>query len=140
MPSPDAAGPVTPSFYDDQPQTFAFSQPVGRTFAHRHHIRIWRSPFALAPATPIWFATASYDSGYAVAAHSLLPVHQIAPAIDLERDYVVASLTQAHAVADTVRLQFVPPEMGTNAFGEPFFTYGQAFVVGLSTPPSAVRR
>lgn len=33
--------------------------------------------------------------------------------------------------ADTARIQLVPPEMGTNAFGEPFFTYGQAIFIRL---------
>ena len=80
----------------------------------------------------------SYDSGYTVAVGSFLPVHQISPAIDLERDYVVASLSQARVVADTTRLQFVLPKMGTNAFGERFFTYGQAVIVGLSNAPMPV--
>lgn len=129
---PDAAGPVTPSFYDEHPEALAFSLPVGRTFSQRHHIRIWHARYELVPATPVWLATASYDSGYAIAAGSLLPVHDISPAIDLERDYVVASMARAGVVADTTRIQYVPPEMGTNAFGEPFFTYGQAVVLRLS--------
>lgn len=133
----DPTGPVTPSFLSEQPESLAFSQPVGRTFATRHHIRIWPAPYEVT-GEGIWLATASYDAGYAIAAGSLLPVHQIAPDIDDERDYVVRSLMRSVAhtglAADTARIQLVPPEMGTNAFGEPFFTYGQALVIRLRTP------
>jgi hypothetical protein len=34
-------------------------------------------------------------------------------------------------LADTTRIQLVPPETGTNAFGEPFFTHGQAVMARL---------
>lgn len=135
--TPDAVGPVTPSFLGELPESLAFSQPVGRTFARRHHIRIWLAPYELSAAEQLWLATASYDSGYAIAAGSLLPVHQIAPDIDDERDYVAASLARTNLVADTTRIQLVPPEMGTNAFGEPFFTYGEAILLqlrGLALP------
>lgn len=132
---PDPTGPVTPSFLGEQPDSLAFSRPVGRTFATRHHIRVWPAPYELTAGGRIWLATASYDAGYAIAAGSLLPVHQIAPDIDNERDYVIRSLMRGAArtglAADTVRIQLVPPEMGTNAFGEPFFTYGQAIFVRL---------
>ncbi len=132
---PDPTGPVTPSFLGEQPELLAFSQAAGRTFATRHHIRIWLSSYELTSGSPIWLATTSYDSGYAISAGSFLPVHKIAPDIDDEREYVVASLmrglTRAILVADTTRIQLVAPEIGTNAFGQPFFTYGQAVMIHL---------
>jgi undecaprenyl-diphosphatase len=135
----DASGPVTPSFLGEEPESLAFNQPVGHTFARRHHIRIWLAPFgcrctvgsSTPGATPVWLATASFDDGYAIAAHSLLPVHQIAPDIDDERDYIVRNLGATGLLADTTRIQLVPPETGTNAFGEPFFTHGQAVMARL---------
>lgn len=135
----DAAGPVTPSFLAEVPESLAFNQPTGRTFARRHHIRIWLAPFdcvdslgsAAAAARPVWLATASFDAGYAVASGSLLPVHQIAPDIDDERDYIARDLAATGLLTDTTRTPLVPPEMGTNAFGEPFFTYGQAIIAHL---------
>ena len=74
----------------------------------------------------VWLATASYDAGFAIATGSLLPVHEIAPDIDTERDYVTGSLGRTGSVASVQPLQIVPPEMGTNSFGSPFFTYGKA--------------
>lgn len=135
----DPTGPVTPSFLGVAPEALAFSQPVGRTFARRHHIRIWTAPFDCSDsvggsgpvARPVWLATASFDQGYAIATGSLLPVHQIAPDIDAERDYIARSLGATGLLADTARTQLVPPEKGTNAFGEPFYTHGQVFVAHL---------
>lgn len=134
----DPTGPVTPSFLAEKPESLAFNQPVGNTFANRHHIRIWPAPYELIPGGRIWLATASYDAGYAIAGGSLLPVHQIAPDIDNERDYIARNITRMGVVVDTTRLQLVPPEMGTNSFGQPFFTYGQAILIRLrssDTPP-----
>ena len=133
---PDPTGPVTPSFLGEETESLAFSQPVGRTFAQRHHIRIWRTSYVLTSGMPVWLATASYDEGYAITAGSLLPVHQIAPDIDTERKYVVASVMHTSLVADTTGIQLVPPEMGTNAFGQPFFTYGRALVIRLRDLPA----
>ena len=137
---PDPTGPVTPSFLGEQPELLAFSQAAGHTFATRHHIRIWLSSYELTSGSSVWLATTSYDSGYAISAGSFLPVHEIAPDIDDEREYVVASLmrglTHAILVADTTRIQLVPPEIGTNAFGQPFFTYGQAVVMQFAAMPA----
>jgi membrane-associated phospholipid phosphatase len=124
--SADAAGPVTPSFLGDVPESLAFSQPVGKAFAKRHHIRIWSTRYAVPAGQRVWLATASYDEGFAIATGSLLPVHEIAPDIDTERDYIATSLGRAGGVARVQSLQIVPPEMGTNSFGSPFFTYGKA--------------
>jgi hypothetical protein len=64
-------------------------------------------------------------------ARSNLPTHQIAPDIDNERDYVVASLQAAQTVAKAVTIQLVPPELGHNFAGDPFFTYGKAVLLWL---------
>lgn len=124
--SADSAGPVTPSFLGEMPESLAFNQPVGHAFAKRHHIRIWSTRYALPGGQRVRLATASYDEGFAIATGSLLPVHEIAPDIDTERDYVASSLERAGGVARVQSLQIVPPEMGTNSFGSPFFTYGRA--------------
>jgi membrane-associated phospholipid phosphatase len=129
--SADPAGPVTPSFVGEAPESMAFNQPVGKAFATRHHIRIWHTRYEVPGGKRVWLATASYDEGFAIATGSLLPVHEIAPDIDTERDYVVASLEQVAAVTFTQSLQIVPPEMGTNSFGSSFFTYGRASLLWL---------
>jgi membrane-associated phospholipid phosphatase len=127
----DPAGPVTPSFVAEQPNTLAFNQPVGTTFEQRHHIRIWRTQVQTTDGQPLWLATASFDKGFELGSTTFLPTHQIAPDIDNERDYVVASLQTAQMVAKAVAIQLVPPEFGHNFAGDIFFTYGKAYVLWL---------
>ena len=120
---------MTPSFLAEQPNVLAFSQPVGRTFAQRHHIRLWSTEFQTTNGQRIWLAAASYDRGFELARGTYLPTHQIDPAIDNERDYIVAQLQNAGTVSKAVSFQLVPPEFGYNAAGDPFFTYGKAVVL-----------
>ncbi len=127
----DPAGPVTPSFVAEEPNTLAFNQPVGTTFEQRHHLRIWRTQVQTTDGHPLWVATASFDKGFELGATTFLPTHQIAPDIDNERDYIVTSLENAATVANAVPLQFVPPEFGHNFAGDPFFTYGKAVILWL---------
>lgn len=127
----DPAGPVTPSFLAEQPNTLAFNQPVGTTFEQRHHIRIWRTQVQTTDGQTLWLATASFDKGFELGSTTFLPTHQIAPDIDNERDYIVASLQTAQGVAKTAMLQLVPPEFGYNLSGDPFFTYGKAVILWL---------
>ena len=128
---PDPAGPVTPSFLADQINALAFSQPVGKTFAQRHHIRIWTTKVQTTTGLPLWLATASFDRGFELAKTTFLPTHQIAPEIDAERIYVVTSLEAGGDVAQTQDLQLVPPEQGHNFDGDPFFTDGRAVAIWL---------
>lgn len=127
---PDPSGPVTPSFLAERPNILAFSQPVGATFAQRHHIRIWSTEFQTSKQR-LWLAAASYDRGFELARATYLPTHQIDPAIDNERDYIVAQLQRAGAVLRVESLQLVPPELGYNAAGDPYFTYGKAIILWL---------
>src|SRR5262249_1325531 len=115
---PDPAGPVTPSFLAEEPNTLAFSLPVGATFAERHHIPIWSTHHQTTSGQDIWLATASFDAGFELAPTTFLPTHRIAPAIDTERAFVVASLTHSGSVTQSVTLQLVPPEQGHNFSGD----------------------
>ena len=127
----DPAGPVTPSFLAEEPNTLAFNLPVGATFAQRHHIRIWSTPVQTSDGRPIWLATASFDRGFELAHNTWLPTHQIAPDIDTERAYVVSTLQTAGDVAQSDSVQLVPAEFGYNFDGDPFFTDGQAVLITL---------
>lgn len=128
---PDPHGPVTPDFLANEPETLAFSQPVGGTFAKRHHIRIWATNVVTVDGRTVWLATASYDEGFELAPTSFIPTHRIAPNIDTERDYDAADLARTGDVRREARVQLVPPELGDNFAGNPFFTYGQAAVLWL---------
>jgi hypothetical protein len=128
----DPTAPVTPAFLAGRPQDMAFELAVDAdSVSKRHHTRVWASGYALSDGTPIWVATASLDDRVEIRFPVLLPNHHIAPAIDLERDYIARSLDATGLVSDETRLQAVPPELGTNAAGDPFFTYGVAVVIDL---------
>jgi hypothetical protein len=128
---PDPAGPVTPSFLAEQPNALAFSLPVGATFATRHHIRLWTTRVVTRVGQPLWLATASFDRGFELAPTTFLPTHQIAPDIDTERAFVVASLESTSLVKSSMNLQLVPPESGRNFDGDPFHTDGRAAILQL---------
>lgn len=127
----DPTGPVTPSFLAEQPNALAFSQPVGKTFAQRHHIRIWTTHDQTSDGRSIWLATASYDRGFELAPTTYLPTHQIDPNIDAERGYIITSLESSGAVTQDTPLQLVPPESGHNFDGDPFYTDGKAVILWL---------
>jgi membrane-associated phospholipid phosphatase len=127
----DPAGPVTPSFLAEQPNTLAFSQPVGTTFEQRHHIRIWQTQVQTTDGQRLWLATASFDKGFELGSTTFLPTHQIAPDIDNERDYVATSLQSMGTVQKSMTIQLVPPEFGYNFAGDVFFTYGKAILLWL---------
>jgi membrane-associated phospholipid phosphatase len=126
------SAPVTPAFLAGRPQALAFERSVGAgSVSQRHHTRIWPSGSVLADRTPIWVATASLDDRVEIKLTSPFPNHHIAPAIDLERDYIARGLLATGLVVRETRLHAVPPELGTNAAGDPFFTYGVAVVLYL---------
>ncbi len=129
---PDPTGPVAPSFVADEPNTLAFSQPVGSTFAQRHHVRIWSTGVVTSDGSPVWLGTASFDEGFGLSHETLLPTHHIAPDIDAERDYLVSRLQAGGAVASSSSFQLVPPEFGSNFVGDPFFTLGRAVLLVLA--------
>jgi membrane-associated phospholipid phosphatase len=131
---PDPTGPLTPSFWDDQPEDLASNLPVGNTLAVRHHIRIWHTADVLTDGRPLWMATASLDRGYELSPIFLVPTHAIAPNIDAERQFTDISLVDTRQVTSEQTIQLVPPESGHNFGGDPFFTDGQAIILVFSQP------
>jgi membrane-associated phospholipid phosphatase len=130
---PDTNGPATPAFFADQPQnlTFEKSDPLTPTIRHRHHTRLWQTHYCLAPTCrPLWVATASYDVGVELSKRSHLPTHRIDPAIDQEREFIVADLLRVGAT-QVSRISVLPPLRGMNAAGDAFFSDGRAGVIVL---------
>jgi membrane-associated phospholipid phosphatase len=128
--APDPHGPATPSYYDSQPQDLTFERPgtASGSIRQRHHIRIWRAPLNLAPATPLWVATCSYDEGVKFVAKPYLVTHRIDPRVDLERD-TIASQLRAAGTADLGLVTVTGPRHGHNAGGDAFVTDGRAHVL-----------
>jgi len=129
---PYPAAPVTPAFLMDRPEDLAMEKAVvAGSVEQRHHTRIWFSGYALADGTPVWLATASLDDRVEIKLTTVLPNHHIAPDVDTERDLIANELESTGSVVSEAMLQAVPPEFGTNAAGDPFFTYGKAIVITM---------
>ncbi len=129
---PYPTAPVTPAFLGRRPQDRAFEKAVvPGSVREPHHSRLWYPGFPLADGSPIWLATASLDDRVEIKRTTLLPNHHIAPDIDTERDFIAAALRATGLTRPVTQIQVVPPELGTNAAGDPFFTYGKADIIDL---------
>ncbi|HEX7422127.1 MAG TPA: LssY C-terminal domain-containing protein, partial [Thermoanaerobaculia bacterium] len=132
---PDPHGPATPAYYQEQPQDLTFERsgtPDG-SIRKRHHIRIWQTSICIAPScTMVWGATCSYDMGVEFVAKPYLLTHRIDPRIDVEREFVAATLRAAGA-RDIATVVVTGPRHGKNAGGDSFTTDGRAHVMLIAT-------
>lgn len=124
----DPTAPVTPTFFGEHVQDLAIQQSI-RGVTARHHARLWRLPIRLADGCAVWVATASRDTGVEWTRRTVLPNHRIDPVVDAERDYIAARLARTGRLDATRSRRVVPPMLGTNAAGDPFFTDGNAAVL-----------
>lgn len=129
--------PVTPAFWRDRPHDFGFqAETQEQGLRQRHHARFWNSGFRTTDGLLIFVGTASFDDGLKWGL-----IHHIAPDIDAERDFLAADLLGTNAVVLDQRIQLVPPVIGQNLAGDPFFTDGKSVVVrtvpgeAVATPP-----
>jgi membrane-associated phospholipid phosphatase len=130
---PDPAGPATPAYVGDKPQTITFEKPGGNppTIRRRHHTRLWQTHYCVMPSCrAVWVATASYDIGIGLTPHLHLPTHRIDPDIDSERAFIVTDLVGAGAMLHGV-VAIIPRLSGANAAGDQFSTDGRAVVLAL---------
>ncbi len=126
---PDRKAPVTPSFWNAQPNDWGFQKPTPeQSLRKRHHARFWLAPFRTAAGEVIIVGTASFDDGLKWGI-----THHIDANIDAERDTLVADLLKSGALKERERFQMVPPRLGQNFTGDLWFTDGKASV--LSPPP-----
>ncbi len=129
------AGAITPAFFDERLQDLSLQGAAveGAT----PEVRLWRLPVRLADGCGVWVATAALDEGIGWSWRNLLPAHRIDPAVDLQRDGVVDALARTGMLRRTGLRRLVPPTLGTNAAGGPFFTDGKAAVLRQTSPGSA---
>jgi undecaprenyl-diphosphatase len=121
------SAPVSPTFLKSERETIAFEKPTDlNTARQRHHTRFWLTNYSV-NGTPVWIATASFDSGL-----RYFITHEIKPDIDTERDFIKGELVNTGLVKNIKEIQLVPPLKGTNQGGDRFFTDGKAYVMVLS--------
>ena len=128
--------PVSPLLLFGRPQDAAFQQEVSGNPAQRHHVRLWRTPpgWLLPGGHRVdWLAGGTYDRRVGLSLFTLQVTHKIDADIDVERDFVVASLRQAEP-ATTVEplVDFTTGYHSRNGGGDTVHTDGTLPVVDLS--------
>lgn len=120
--------PMTPSFYDSWPHDYGFEkETVKKTVRSRHHARFWKTSYVTSQGT-LYVGTVSLDTGLKWGI-----THTIAPDIDTERDLLVSDLQSAGVVKSEELIPLIQPKLGSNFFGDLFFTDGKAAFVILDT-------
>jgi hypothetical protein len=93
---PDA--PVSPLNLFDRQQDFAYQQQVAGSPSKRHHVRFWRCPdgwFLPGGSAVDWLAAGTYDRSVGLSLFTLQVTHKIEADTDVERDFIVATITRA---------------------------------------------
>ncbi len=129
---PDAHAPVSTQHVAGRAQDATYELP-GRTARARDHVRLWR----VVADGAAWVGAATQDIGILVNPFKGRLTHRIAPAVDDERDRIVAALL-LEGCADLlgyVRLAGAV-RTGRNATSQPFFGDGRAAVMRVHDCPA----
>lgn len=119
-------------------QDFGYAQgdPV-QVIATRHHFRLWQAPFDLEGLT-VWVGAGTHDIGFDKDQRNGGLTHKIDPDVDLEREYILQSLTQTGLVVKTTFLTPADPiTTAKTAHGEEFHSDGRTAIIYLRPPNPA---
>jgi hypothetical protein len=114
-----------------QDYSYALPDP-GAIVARRHHLRIWKTDYAL-DGIPIWAGAATHDIAIEIAkrGHHLID-HRIDPEVDAERDFIGANLTGASPVSRQAYLHGgAPVFQAQTASGESYHSDSRILLVNL---------
>jgi undecaprenyl-diphosphatase len=129
---PDPRAPGLPVFWDARPNPFSFERPTpANTAQERHHLHLWNTRFSVG-GRPVWLGTVHLDKKGELTPGVPIPIHEIDPAIDKERDGLGSSLASTSCVDHIRDVSVTEPMLGQNALRSPFFTDGKAIVVNLN--------
>ena len=98
---PDVFPPVSAEYLFGRAQDAAFLRQLSFVRS-RHHFRLWKAPFAGPGGEPVWAGTANRDAALVFRRHRF--VHRIDPEIDVERDYILATLGSGSGVVRAARV------------------------------------
>jgi hypothetical protein len=127
--------PVSPLHLFDRQQDFAYQQEVAGNPSKRHHVRFWRCPegWMLPGGYAVdWLAAGTFDRSVGLSLMTFQITHRIASDIDVERDYIVASLTGANPTVAVDRIHnFSAGYHARNGGGDTMVTDGDLPIVDL---------
>lgn len=128
--------PVSSLFLFGQKQTLAFQQEVDGDTFRRHHVRFWPTPkkwWLPGGYHADWLGAATYDKGVGFSAFTLQFTHKIEEKIDIERDYVVATLKKTGRVHRLATVEhYASGYHGRNGGGDSIKTDGNLPFIHLS--------
>ena len=124
---PDPTAPVTPYFWEGNPNDLAYQRPdAADTLRRRHHVRLWETRFATSDGRQVFVGSASFDDGLKWGL-----THHISPDLDAERARLVDDLMASTPGATAQPFQITSVRTGQDLFGDPWFTDGKAVLVTL---------
>lgn len=100
--------PVSSLFLFGRRQDFAYQQEVNGSPGKRHHVRFWRCPqgWLLPGGHQVdWLAAGTYDKSVGLSLFTLQITHKIDENTDIERDYIVQTVTTAMPAVTVTNLE-----------------------------------
>jgi hypothetical protein len=131
--------PVSPLSLFDRQQDFAYQLQVAGSPSKRHHVRFWRCPdgwFLPGGAVVDWLAAGTYDRSVGLSLFTLQVTHKIEADTDVERDFIVSSVTGAlpDTTVDVIR-HFSSGFHARNGGGDRIQTDGDLPVLEVGPSP-----
>jgi len=132
---PDPNAPVSNLYLFGRKEDLAFEKPIGHSPRERHHVRFWRSD-RTENGRPIWMGAATHDVGVELSRTTGQVTHRIAPAVDEERDLLLADLGAAKQLLGSRWIDGFHKELqGRNGGGDSWHTDGR-LAVAILVPSS----
>lgn len=117
-------------------QDFAYQQEVANSPAKRHHVRFWRCPegWLLPGGHQVdWLAAGTFDRSVGLSLFTFQITHKIDENIDIERDYIVRTLTEADSdIRVRVIEDFSTGYHSRNGGGDAIITDGDLPIIDVS--------
>lgn len=114
----------------------AYQQEVDGNAKQRHHVRFWHTPqeWLLPGGTRVdWLGAGTYDTAVGISWFTLQITHRIDENTDIERDYVVGSMTDAEPAVSVESLpNFTTGYHSRNGGGDRFITDGALPIIDVS--------
>ncbi len=133
--------PVSPLLLFDRQQDFAYQQEVGGSTSQRHHVRFWRCPdgWMLPGGYAVdWLAAGTFDKSVGLSLFTFQITHKIEANTDIERDFVVHTLTEANPDSSVrVIKDFSSGYHSRNGGGDLIQTDGDLPIMDLRAVPAA---
>lgn len=126
--TPHFNAPLAPSFWNATMQDMGFAKGDGASGpAHALHLRLWRTSRLLKNDYRIYVGMVNAGAGLK---WGLMP--RLAPDLDAQRERLFRSLDRSGVIGGHLKKQLVPPQIGKNFVGDPFFTDGKVYLMILS--------